>query len=370
MEHVLGFIHYTFSFLVIISVIVFVHEYGHFLVARLCGVRVDSFSIGFGPEVFGWNDRRGTRWKVSIFPLGGYVKMFGDETAASTPDSRKLRKMSAKEKKVAFQFKPLGQKAAIVSAGPITNFIFAVFVLAGLFMTYGRPESLPQIGAIVNDSAAQEAGLQVGDLFVELDGSKVVRFEDIRRIVSISPDTPLRYTIEREGKRIQGTITPKLTDVTDVFGNPVKVGIIGISPSKVGYVTMGVGRSLVASVEETWNISAATLKAVGQMLTGKRSTDELSGILRIAKFSGQSTEQGLGTVLWFMAMLSINLGLINLFPIPMLDGGHLMYYAIEAASGKPLAEKVQEYGFRVGLVILVALMIFATFNDIKQLALF
>jgi regulator of sigma E protease len=370
MESVIQLLHYSASFIAIISIIVFVHEFGHFYIARLCNVKVDSFSIGFGPEIFGWNDKKGTRWKVSLFPLGGYVKMFGDETAASTPDSKKLKKMTAKEKKVAFQYKPLHQKAAIVFAGPAVNFLFAMVVLTGLFMVYGRPISLPEVGTVMEKSAAAEAGILPGDRFIEIDGSAITRFEDIRRVVSLHPEIALTYTIDRKGQLTEGTLVPKLSETTDAFGNTVKIGIIGITPSSVEYAKLNFAQSAIASVEETWSITTSTLQAVGQMITGKRSADELSGIMRIAKFSGQSTEQGLGMVLWFMALLSINLGLINLFPIPMLDGGHLMYYAIEAVSGKPLAEKAQEYGFKVGMVLLVALMLFATFNDIRHFGWF
>ncbi len=370
MEFLGDTVHYLASFILIISVIVFIHEYGHFWVARRCGVKVESFSIGFGPEIWGWNDRHGTRWKFSVFPLGGYVKMFGDVGAASTPDEKKLKKMTAEEKRGAFHLKPLWAKAAVVSAGPIANFLLAIVILAFFFMYYGRPETTPEIGTVVEDSAAEAAGFQVGDIIMELDGKRIGRFEEIQRIVSLSPDIPLSFVIQRGETLIEGTITPTLSKSTDIFGNEVEIGLIGVASSTVNYKTLGPSAAIIAGVTETYSISVNTLKAVGQMITGTRSTDDLSGVLRIAKYSGQSTEKGIHTVLWFMAVLSINLGLINLFPIPMLDGGHLMYYAIEALSGRPLAERVQEYGFRIGFALLIALMIFATVNDLRHFNIF
>lgn len=370
MEWLSDFTHNFFSFILIISVIVFIHEYGHYYVAKLCGVKVEVFSIGFGKEIYGWNDKHGTRWKVSLFPLGGYVKMFGDISEASTPDKEKLKKMTAKEKRQAFHLKSLGQKSAIVAAGPIANFILAVVILALFFLYYGRPETLPVVGEVLEKSAAADADFQKGDVITELDGQKIERFEQIQRVISLNPGLEINYIIERNGQIVKGMVHPVLVETEDIFGNKIRAGRLGITSGKVEHRKMGIVPAFFAGISETYNISINTLKAVGQMITGARSADDLSGILRIGKYSGQATERGFSTVLWFMAVLSINLGLINLFPIPMLDGGHLLFYSIEAASGRPLAERFQEYGFKFGLVILVTLMVFATFNDLKYFKIF
>ena len=360
------FLHNLFSFIVIISVIVFIHEYGHYWVAKRCGVRIDSFSIGFGPEVWGWDDKSGTRWKISAFPLGGYVKMFGDEGAASTPDSKKIKKLTAAEEKVAFHTQSLPTKSAIVSAGPIANFLLAIVILTALFFQHGKPITTSEVGEIVEGSAAAEIGLQSGDIIIELDGSDISSFQDIQNIASMSPDIEMTITYLRDGRKIQNKITPRPSETEDLFGNKVSVGILGIRSGKIIYKEMSFGESLIASTTETYSISIRTLKALGQMITGKRDSSEISGILRIAEYSGQSVDKGFDAILWFMAILSINLGLINIFPVPMLDGGHLMFYAVEVASGRPLAERVQEYAFRVGFVLLIMLMVFATYNDLKH----
>ncbi|MCC7260670.1 MAG: RIP metalloprotease RseP [Alphaproteobacteria bacterium] len=361
---------YALSFIGVISVIVFVHEFGHYLVARLCGVRVEAFSIGFGPELKGWNDRTGTRWKISAFPLGGYVKMFGDADPSSSPDKGKLDQMLEAERKVAFHYKPLWQKAAIVSAGPGINFLFAILVFIGFFMFFGYPRTPAEVGEVAPDSPAASAGLQVGDLITEIDGQHVRYFGDLQKVVSINPNIPLDVTLLRGDTELHLTITPGLRETEDVFGNKVKVGLLGISSTRVIYEQLGLADASVAAVGDTWRMSLNTLTAMGQMVTGHRGTEDLGGVIRIAKYSGQSAEQGFDTVLWFMAVLSVNLGLINLFPIPLLDGGHLMYYLIEAVRGRPAGEKFQEYGFRVGLTFVVALMLFTTINDIIQLHLF
>lgn len=364
-------LHSLLAFIVIISVIVFVHEFGHYWVARRCGVRVETFSIGFGKELFGWNDKHGTRWKVALFPLGGYVKMFGDMGAASTPDGAKLKKMSAKDKREAFHFKTLPQKAAVVAAGPASNFIFAFILLTGFFIAYGKPETAPIVGEVVKGSAAEAAKLEKGDVILYLNKKKIERFEDLRAIASENAGQVMPITYQRGQNRIvDGFITPKLAETTDIFGNKVKVGQIGISSSSIQYKDVPFWQAIPLGAKEVYTISANTLKAVGQMLTGRRSADELSGVLRIGKYSGQAAEKGISVVLWFMAVLSVNLGLINLFPIPVLDGGHLVFYAVEGLKGRPLAERVQEWCYRVGFTLLILLMVFATYNDLRSLNIF
>lgn len=363
-------LHSLAAFIVIISVIVFVHEFGHYFVARRCGVRVETFSIGFGRELFGWNDSHGTRWKVSLLPLGGYVKMYGDMGAASTPDAGKLTKMTAKQKKEAFHYKSLGQKAAIVAAGPAANFLFAFVVLAGFFLAYGRPETAPEVGEVMKESAAEVAGLKKGDMILTLNGQKIERFEDLREVASMNAGEKMSIVFRRDTREIATTITPKLTETKDIFGNTIKVGLLGISSSAIQYKKVPLWEAIPMGAVEVYRISANTLKAVGQMLIGARSSDELSGVLRIGKYSGQAADKGVAVVLWFMAVLSVNLGLINLFPIPVLDGGHLLFYAVEGVKGRPLAEKVQEWGYRVGFSLLILLMVFATYNDLRNLNIF
>ena len=367
MEWLPELIHSFLAFIVIISTIVFVHEFGHFWVARRCGVRVETFSIGFGTELFGWNDKHGTRWKISLLPLGGYVKMYGDGNAASAPDRAILTKMTKAQKAVSFYHKNLKQKAAIVVAGPATNFIFAIIILTGFFLFYGRPETAPEVGDVSRDSAAELIGLKKGDVIKKLNGSDVARFEDLRMIASMHAGEKMEIVFTRDNQLIRRFITPKLTETTDIFGNKIRVGLLGISSSLVIYKPMGVAEAIPAGVVEVFHISSNTLKAIGQMIVGSRSPDELSGILRIGQYSGQAANKGLSVVLWFMAVLSVNLGLINLLPIPVLDGGHLLFYGVEAIKGRPMAERVQEWGYRVGFSLLVLLMVFATYNDLRHL---
>ena len=361
---------YIIPFLAILSVIVFIHEYGHYWVAKTCGVKIESFSIGFGKEIFGWDDKNGVRWKISLIPLGGYVKMFGDEGAASTPDNEKINEMSEDDLKRAFHTQKLYKRFLIVLAGPVANFLLAIVILTGFFMYYGRPETKPVVAEISAGSAAEEIGLKKGDQIIELDGNKIDRFEQLKSIATLHPDIEITITYVRNGVENKSKITPRKVVTEDIFGNKIEVGLIGVASNKVEYSKLGFGSSFFASIEETYSISVKTLEAVGQMIVGQRSADQISGILRIADYSGKSVEKGMNTVLWFLAILSINLGLVNLFPIPMLDGGHLFFYLIEAVRGKPLSDKTQEYFFRFGFAVLICLMVFATFNDLKHFEIF
>jgi regulator of sigma E protease len=362
--------HYFFSFILVISVIVFVHELGHYLVARWAGVKIETFSIGFGKEIWGFNDKSGTRWKFSVLPFGGYVKMFGDSDPASNPDVEKLEAMTEAERSVAFEYKPLYKKAAIVAAGPAINFLFAIVIMIYFFLAYGFPNTPAVAGGIMPDSAAEKAGIQAGDKFLTIDGRSISNFKDMQSVVRLKPGQPLDTEIERGGEVIKLALTPQLKKTKDIFGNEVEIGLIGVTTTEVVYEEIGLGGALVKSVTETYSICRDTLIAMWQIITGVRSVDELSGPVKIAQYSGQSTQQGMITVLWFMAVLSINLGLINLFPIPMLDGGHLMYYTVEAIRGRPVAENVQEWGMRIGFALLITLMIFTTVNDIAELKIF
>ncbi|MCZ6664212.1 MAG: RIP metalloprotease RseP [Gammaproteobacteria bacterium] len=354
------------SFVFILSVIVFVHEMGHYLIARYYGVRVEVFSIGFGPELFGWDARSGTRWKISALPIGGYVKMFGDADAASTPGGE-VSTMSPAERAVSFHHKSLGQRTAVIFGGPFANFLLAVVILAGLFMTVGQRITPADISAVVAGSAADQAGMQPGDMVLSIDDRAIGRFEELQAVVRESAGVPLRIVVLRDGTEVELFITPRKAEREDRFGNLVRYGELGVSRSGVSFVRHGPLTAVWAATKETYRLTNATLRAVGQMIAGTRGTDELGGPVRIVQLSGQVAEDGIVTVFWFMALLSINLGLINLFPIPMLDGGHLLFYAFEAIRGKPLGERTQEYGFRIGLALVVTLMVFATWNDLVNL---
>jgi regulator of sigma E protease len=354
------------SFIFILSVIVFIHEMGHYLIARYNGVRIDVFSIGFGPEIFGWNDSTGTRWKVSLLPLGGYVKMFGDADVASKP-GEDLPELTEEDKALSFHHKRLGQRSAIVLGGPLANFVLAVFIFAIMFATVGQRVTPALISIVQPDGAAAAAGMIPGDRITGIDDTVIERFEMVQRIVRASVDEPLLFTVERDGELVTMEITPRRVEVTDAFGNLQKFGQIGVGRKGVELVRHGPVDAIVAAVEETASLTMATLDALGQIISGSRSAEELGGPIRIAQVSGQVAEDGLVTVFWFMAVLSINLGLINLFPVPMLDGGHLLFYVYEAIRGKPLGERAQEYSFRVGLAMVLSLMIFATWNDLVQL---
>ena len=362
-------LYYVVAFLVILTVLVFVHEFGHYLIARWNGVRVEVFSIGFGPELFGHRDRAGTRWKFSAIPLGGYVKMFGDSDATSGLPTANLSRLAAAEREVSFHYKRLGQKAAIVTAGPAANFVFAVVALAVLFMTYGQPFTPAKVGQVQPGSAAEQGGVQPGDLIVQIDGRQIQRFEDVQQAVRLDPGKPMTIVVERGGRDVTLHVTPKQTQMTDRFGNHYEMGLLGITHRGMDYVKRNPVVAIAQAGTETWNMSVATLKGLWQMVIGLRSTDELGGPLRIAQMSGDVAQSGGVAILWFMAVLSINLGLINLFPVPVLDGGHLLFYAAEAVRGKPLGPRAQEYGFRIGLALVFTLMVFATRNDLVHLGM-
>ena len=364
-----GVVNYVLPFLAILTVLVFVHEMGHFLVARRNGVRVDVFSIGFGPELFGWTDRAKTRWKFSLIPLGGYVRMFGDANAASQPAGDQAD-LSPEERAVSFHCKRLGQRAWIVAAGPLANFLFAIVLLAGLFATVGQPFTPPVVGDVVPDSAAAKAGIQPGDRFAAIDGSAIERFEDVQLIVRQNPERAIEVVVLRDGREVVLTAVPTVSELTDNFGSRHRIGLLGVTRTGVEYARHDPISAVWRATRETGSLTVGTLEAVGQMIIGARSTDELGGPLRIAQMSGQVAEAGLVTVIWFMAILSINLGLINLFPVPMLDGGHLLFYGIEALRGRPLGERAQEFGFRIGIALVFSLILFVTWNDLVHLEVF
>jgi len=369
MQFVIHSLIYILPFLVILTVLVFVHEMGHFWVARRNGVRVEVFSIGFGPELFGWTDRRRTRWKVSALPLGGYVKMFGDANAISAPGNA-LAAMTPEERAVAFQCKRLSQRAAIVAAGPIANFLLAIVAFAGLFVFVGQPFSPPVVGQVEPGSAASRAGFEAGDRILRINGAQIDRFQQVQQIVQIGLDEPLTILVRRGDKTVTLNATPSVVDETDNFGHSYRIGRLGLRPQGLEYVRLNPATALWQASEETLSLTVATLKAVGQMIAGTRNTAQLSGPLGIAQLSGEMAREGLAPSVWLLAVLSLNLGLVNLFPIPVLDGGHLLFYAIEAVRRRPLGPRALDYGFRIGLTLVLLLMFFATWNDLVHLKVF
>lgn len=447
---------YGGTFLLVLSILVFVHEWGHYIVARLFGVKVETFSIGFGKELFGFNDKHGTRWKFSLIPLGGYVKMFGDTDPASAGHSetvgegQKARPLTEDERKEAFFAKPVGQRALIVFAGPAVNFIFAIILLTGLFTFHGQPVTPPVGAAIVAGSAADVAGFEPHDRILEINGKTIISFDDIRQAVAIALDTPMDVTVKRGEEILDITVTPVKEVFEDRFGFQHSRGVLGLIGSAHGFELKNItqvegvavtseqdaieklrplmdktisitmkgldeneeGKTLIVqpfsdlnkefgetkedqkgpvllisesledevikyaplpalghAIKETKDVTVGTLTALGQMVTGTRSTKELGGLIRIGAIAGDMAQAGLVAIIMFTALLSINLGLINLFPIPVLDGGHLVFYAVEAVKGSPIPEKGQEYAFRVGFMFLIGLMVFANLSDILQLIL-
>ncbi|ARQ01643.1 RIP metalloprotease RseP [Pseudorhodoplanes sinuspersici] len=366
-----GFTGALLPFLFVLTIVVFFHELGHFLVARLCGVRVLTFSVGFGPEIVGFNDRHGTRWKISAIPLGGYVKFFGDEDAASTPDQSSISAMTPAEKRESFHHQPVGKRAAIVAAGPIANFILAILIFAAIFTFYGRPSTSARIDAIQPESAAAQAGFAAGDVVVAINGRPIETFAEMQRVVSTNAGQQLSVTIDRGGAQMDLKATPALREVKDNFGNVHRIGVLGITRSMGAadsqLETVSAPRALWMGVEETWFVIDRTLSYIGGIVVGRESADQLGGPIRIAQVSGQVATVGFIAIMNLAAILSVSIGLLNLFPVPLLDGGHLLFYAIEAIRGRPLSERAQEMGFRIGLALVVMLMIFATFNDIIHL---
>jgi regulator of sigma E protease len=374
------FVSYILPFLVVLTILVFVHEWGHYIIARLCGVKVNVFSIGFGREIWGRTDKSGTRWKISWVPLGGYVQMFGDTDPASTKhEDEKQKPLTAAEKKVAFYTQSVGKRAAIVFAGPAINFLFAILILSGLFMAQGQLYTPPIVAKLVVDSPAEKAGIIPDDKIISIDGLPIERFQDMAQYISLNLDKEVEIKLVRsigKGKWSDKPKTfhvkPTMIEETDRFGFKSYRGRVGIvGPTDAFEMKEHTPISaIVAATNEVWEISANTLKALGQMITGARSTEELGGILRIGAYAGDFAKNGLVSLITFMALLSVNLGLINLLPIPMLDGGHLAFYAMETVKGKPINERFQEYALRVGLTFLLGIMLFATWNDLAQLKVF
>ena len=374
LQDVIGaIIHYVVPFLLMITPIVFFHELGHFLAGRACGVRIDTFSIGFGPAIASWHDRYGTRWKIASVPLGGYVKFFGDDNAASTPDRGRLEHLSAEERLVAFPLKPLWQRAIIVAAGPFANFVLAIVILAGFLMAFGSYTAAPIISKVLPGSAAQQAGLRAGDTVVSVNGAPVQSFDEIREFVWDHAGETLTVRVRRGDSTLVLHATPRLT-VQNFPGGKQKVGLLGIdgptSLKQWKHVSYGLFAATGEACNETWSIIATTFDHLWRIATGGGRPTELSGVIGIAKLSGDVAAVSYFSLFRLAALISISIGLVNLFPIPILDGGHLLYYGFEAVLGRPLGAKAQDVGFRLGLAVMVGLMLLAAWNDLVRLNLF
>jgi regulator of sigma E protease len=357
-------------FLFVLTIIVFFHELGHFLVARWCGIKVLVFSIGFGPELVGFNDRKGTRWKISAIPLGGYVKFFGDDNAASVPDTQAIAAMNLDERKVSFFHKSVWARIAVVAAGPIANFLLAIAIFTTIFMIYGRQETSARIGEVAAGSAAEAAGFQPDDVVLSIDGKPISTFREMKLVVAFSADKPLDIVVDRGGAHVTLHATPRLG--TEKDKENAGLGLLGVMQKRpapedirtIRYTPLG---ALHEAGKETWSVIDQSLTYLARIFVGQASTAQLGGVVRIAQMSGEAASLGFATLITWAGFISVSIGLLNLFPIPLLDGGHLLFYAAEVVRGRPVPERVQEFGFRIGFAIIVMLMIFTLWNDVSRL---
>lgn len=355
-------------FLLVLTLVVFIHELGHFLVARWCGVVVKAFSIGFGPEIFGFYDKHGTRWRFAWIPLGGYVKFMDDDNAASMPDAEALKRMSAEERKSSFHAKPVWQRSLVVAAGPIANFLLAIAIYAGLNLAVGIRTMPAYVEKVVAGSPAEKAGFQPGDKIVAIDGESVESFDDLQRIVAPSAGHELTFSVERGSERLDLKVTPAMDEQRDPFGRNFKRGLIGIqrsnAPDKWQTREVGPLEAVVRGAKETWTTITATVAGLGEMISGRQSTEQMGGPILMAEVTAKVADLGFEPLLRWIALISANIGFLNLLPIPVLDGGHLLFYGIEAVRRKPLSDRFQQVGFQIGLALIIALMIFVNFNDL------
>lgn len=367
LDKALAFGHTTAAFIVVVGILVFVHEFGHYYIAIRNKVKVETFSIGFGPRLFGWRDKRGTAWQVCLLPLGGYVKMFGDVDPASVgTDPAQVAAMTPEERAQAFFAKPVGVRAAIVAAGPGINFLFSIIVLFLLYVSLGQAVLPPKIGEVFPDKPAAQAGMLAGDTIKQINGEIVDDFTDIKRILSSDLGAKLDVIVDRDGQEISMTITPEVEDVTNNFGIVHRTGRIGVmAGGEPEFKRLNPLQAVGAAFADTWGLVKSTFTGLYQIIAGERSSKELGGVITIAKVSGDMSHS-ISSFIWFMAMLSANLGLINLFPIPVLDGGHLVFYAMESVRGRPLSDMAQEYSLRFGLALVLTLTLFALWNDLNN----
>ena len=366
---------YILPFIVLILIVVFIHEYGHYYFAKKYGVGVTDFSIGFGQEIFGWNDKSGTRWKICWIPLGGYVKFFGDRNVYSQADHKEiLEKYNEEEQKKLFILKPLYQRTLIVFGGPLANFLLALVIFFSIYTFVGKDFTPAVINEVQKDSPAMTGGLKQNDVILEIDGNKVESIMDVSKFITMSTDEIIDFKVKRSYDELILKIKPNIVPGEDNLGNKLNKRIVGIKlgayNNEINHVKLGPAKAIYHAAHEVYYVGTSSLKYIGAMIFGKADTSQLGGPIRIAKISGQVAEFGVLAFISMMAYISISLGLVNLFPIPMLDGGHLMFYAFEKVLGRPLSQKTQEGFFRIGLFLLISLMFFTTFNDLKDLGLF
>ncbi|WP_421851158.1 RIP metalloprotease RseP [Oricola sp.] len=358
-------------FLFVLLIVVFIHELGHYLVGRWCGIGAEVFSVGFGPEIIGFTDRRGTRWRLSAIPLGGYVRFVGDMNVASVPDRHADDDLSEEKRAVAFHHKSVGRRAATVFAGPAANFLLAIVLFAMIFSAFGRGIADPVVSDLRPGGAAEAAGLLPGDRIVSLDGNAITQFSDIQRYVSVRAGVPIDVEVDRGGALERFTLVPERLEIEDRFGNKIEQGVIGVINDRAtgGYriERYGIGESLVLATAETWFVVQRTGSYIGGVVTGRENANQIGGPIRVAQVSGQVATLGIVALLNLAAILSVSIGLLNLLPVPVLDGGHLLFYLFEAIRGRPVPEKMQEFGYGIGVVLIVGLMVFATWNDITML---
>ena len=366
---------YILPFIILILIVVFIHEYGHYYFAKKFGVGVTDFSIGFGKEIFGWNDKSGTRWKICWIPLGGYVKFFGDRNVYSQADHKEiLEKYSEEDQKKLFTLKPLYQRSLIVFGGPLANFLLALVIFFSIYTFVGKDFTPAVINEVQKDSPAMAGGLKQNDVILEIDGNKVESIMDVSKFITMSTDEIIDFKVKRSYDELILKVKPNIVPGEDNLGNKLNKRIVGIKlgayNNEINHVKLGPAQAIYHAAHEVYFVGISSLKYIGAMIFGKADTSQLGGPIRIAKISGQVAEFGILAFISMMAYISISLGLVNLFPIPMLDGGHLMFYAFEKVLGRPLSQKTQEGFFRIGIFLLISLMFFTTFNDLKDLGLF
>lgn len=370
MDWLINAVYYVVPFVVVLGILVFVHELGHFAVARMCGVKVDVFSIGFGKELWGRRDRQGTYWKIAAVPLGGYCQFLGDDDASSAGDG-KASELSEEEKKFTFQYQSPAKKLVIALAGPVSNYLFAILIFAGIFFFLGKINFPPVVGEVFENSAAAKAGIVANDRILTINGNKIDSFDDIRKEVDLTVGNEVVVELLRDGREIRLQFPLTEMEVPEANGEMTKrpmLGVKSVNVIELDHEKLSLPQSLKEAFLEAWNVTEATLRGVGQMVTGERSGEEIGGIIRIAEMSGDISKQnGILDLVVFMALLSINLGLINLFPIPVLDGGHIVIYLAEIAVGKEINTQIKDALFKVGFSLIIALMIFATWNDFVRL---
>jgi len=360
------------AFIFVVTFVVFFHELGHFLVARACGVGIETFSIGFGGEIFGWNDKKGTRWKISWLPFGGYVKFAGDENAASTPDRERIAQMSEEEKARTFTLRPLWQRMAVVAAGPVANFVLAFVVFVVLLAAFGAMTLSTKVGAVLPHTPAAEAGIKPGDRITAVDGVPVHLFYgELQDAIHAKGTNPLTLSVDREGRRFEIVVTPRLIDAKDIYGGKTKATAIGImpadaTPDNTVYLPIPLAKVPRIAAAQCWGIVDGTFTYLWRIVSHKADASQLGGPIGIAQAAKSAASHGFYDLLYLVALISVSIGMINLFPIPLLDGGHLLYYAFEGVLGRPLNERAQDVGFRLGFAVLVTLLIFLTWNDLVR----